>query len=282
MFGKIIDYWILRPFVHSRKRATEEELNARFVADIPFDTNAATLKFEKLVSRFEGRFPISDKLHYLDIGCGDGGICIALAKSGCEGLTGVDIIPRAIERAKLNAVRMGVESKINFICKDINEWEPDRKYDIVLSYAALEHISRPKMFLQRLSRLVTKDGTVFLAFGPLFHAITGDHLSDFFRVVIPWRGVLFSEKALLRLRSEFFRPGDPVDRFEDTVGGHNRMRYSEFLDYVNEANLDLQYLRVNPQLKRFPLLYHISNMLIKIPRVRDYVPISVYAMLKLR
>jgi len=282
MFGNRIDYWLLRPFVHSRNRATEEELNTRFAAGNSFTINAAMSRVEKLVARFEGRFPINNKLRYLDVGCGNGDICIALAKAGCKSLTGVDIMLRNIQCAKSNAAKMKVESKVNFVCKDINNWIQDQKYDVVLSHEALEHIGQPGLFLQSLARLINKDGSVFLAFGPLFHSPLGDHLNGFFRICIPWRGVLFSEKALLRLRREFYRPTDPAESFEEMAGGLNHMRYSQFLAYVNEAGLDLRYLSINPQLRMFPLLHRISNGLVRIPRIRDYVTISVYAMLKLR
>lgn len=118
-----------------------------------------------------------------------------------------------------------------------------------------------------------------MAFGPLFHSPFGDHMNDFFRLQIPWRGVLFSEKALLRLRQEKYRPTDPVVHFQDIKSGLNLMRYSEFLRYVSDTGWEFRFLAINPQLKRVPLLFHLSNVLIRIPIVKDYFASSVYAVL---
>ncbi len=57
----------------------------------------------------------------------------------------------------------------------------------------------------------------------LLHSPFGDHLWGFFRVQIPWRGILFSQEALLRLRQDCFRPGDGVSRSQDVAGGPNLM-----------------------------------------------------------
>jgi hypothetical protein len=110
----------------------------------------------------------------------------------------------------------------------------------------------------------------------------GDHAHEFFRVPIPWRGVLFSEKVLLRLRREFYRPGEPVERYQDASSGLNLMHFSQFLDHVRLAEWDCEYLTVNAQLKRIPLLFALSNFLARIPGVKDYAAMSVCAALRRR
>ena len=280
MFGEKIDYWLLRPLAHNRNRATEEELNASAREIKAFDPFRAHLELEKLVTRFEGRLRIDPKLTYLDVGCGTGDLALALIQAGATDVTGVDLVERQIDAARVAAKQAGGTCCPDFICADINTWQPNRRYDVVVSHEALEHISQPDKFLSSLTRLLKPEGVAFLAFGPMFHSPVGDHLGEFFRIQLPWRGVLFSEKALMRLRKEFFRPGDPVDRFQDTVGGLNLMRFSEFLSYTQKAALDVRFLSLNPQLKSIPPMYWISEMLTRTPLVRDYFVISVYAMLK--
>jgi hypothetical protein len=119
-----------------------------------------------------------------------------------------------------------------------------------------------------------------LGFGPLFHSPFGDHMSEFFSVQIPWRGVIFSEKAVLRVRRECYRPGDDAETYGDIVEGLNLMRYSEFLTYVRETGWRFTYLALNPRLKRIPPLHWASGAITRIPVVRDYCVFSVYAVLR--
>jgi SAM-dependent methyltransferase len=279
MFGKALDYLILRPFSHSRNAQTEEEQNSA-AQQTALAIDHATFRLHKLMSRLEGNFPISNNLRYLDIGCGIGDITIALAKVGCKKITGIDVVPRKIDQATFNAKRLRVN--VEFICQDIHDWRPPHPYDVILSHEALEHIHSPQGLLQKVAKLVAPNGIVILIFGPLFHSPFGDHMDHFFRAQIPWRGVMFSEKAILRLRHECLRPTDLVDRYQDMVGGLNLMRYSEFLKYVGATGWEFSFLRINPQLKRFPPLYYLSNTLVQIPLVRDYFASSIYAILHRR
>src|SRR5262249_51746582 len=137
----------------------------------------------------------------------------------------------------------------------------------------------PKSFLERLNAFVQPSGIAVLAFGPLFPSPFGDHMDGFFRVPVPWRGVLFSERAILRLRRQQYRPADQAASYPDIVGGVNLLRYSNFLRYVSDTGWRFDFLAVNPQVAKIPLLYRISNTLIRAPRIRDYVASSVYAIL---
>ena len=159
--------------------------------------------------------------------------------------------------------------------------DPRSKYDVVLSHEALEHIQEPEKFLMRLRTLVKPTGIVVLAFGPLFRCPFGDHMGGFFRIPIPWRGVLFSEQAILRLFRERFRPTDTASRYQDITGGLNLMRYSEFMKSAMSLGWTFEYLDVNPQLKKLKPVYWLSKVLTGIPHVQDYIAGSVYAVMRL-
>jgi SAM-dependent methyltransferase len=282
MLGQTLDYLILRPFSHQRNIRTEEELDSLASQEALLTMEAGSFRLEKLISRLEGNFPISDTLRYLDIGCGQGDIAVALGKAGCRDVTGIDFVPRKIAQATVNAQRLKVDDYVHFVCEDIHGWQPTHKYDVILSHEALEHISNPQAFLQTVANLLDPKGVLILAFGPLFHSPFGDHMNSFFLMQIPWRGVIFSEKAILRLRRERFRPTDTAKRYQEISGGLNLMRYSDFLRYVHSTGWEFSFLRVNPQIKQLPPLYYLSNALLQIPLMRDYVASSVYAVLRPR
>jgi 2-polyprenyl-3-methyl-5-hydroxy-6-metoxy-1,4-benzoquinol methylase len=280
MFGSTIDYWILRPLTHNRKLESEEELDARFSHSSMIDMAAAIRRVLKLQSRLQGRFPIQPDLRYLDIGCGTGDITLALAKLGAGKVTGLDFLPRYISAAVANSERVQLGDRVEFVCCDVHDWTPPHRYDVVISHEALEHIRDPKGLLARLSALVESKGIAVLAFGPLFPSPFGDHMGGFFRVPVPWRGVLFSEEAVLRLRRMQYRPTDPAASYPEIAGGLNLLRYSEFLRHVAETGWEFDFLAVNPQLARVPPLYWMSNALVRTPLVRDYVASSVYTILR--
>ena len=280
MLGGHIDYKLLRPFTHSRNLATEEDLDGLWLREETFPLEHALLRLEKFVRRVNGHLPISPDLSYLDIGCGCGDISIALAHLGAGRVTGVDMMPRNISRANMHLREIHPGGSIEFVCADIFSLAHREKFDIVISHEALEHIDRPRPFLSILTSFLRPGGKAILGFGPLFHSPLGDHMSDFFRVTIPWRGVLFSEKAILRLRAERFRPTEHASSFSEIRGGLNRMRYSEFLRYVEDAGLAPTFLTVNPQLKRWRPVFHVSNALVRIPVLQDFLASSVYAVLQ--
>jgi SAM-dependent methyltransferase len=279
MFGEPLDYWLLKSLAHRRNRATEAELDARAAATSPQAFDAQMPKLEKLLRRFGAHLPIDAHRSYLDMGCGTGELTLALAGMGAGRITGVDFLPRSIETARAHAARIGA-GNVSFACADLHEWQPPQKYDVLLSFDAFEHIDDPRAFLLRMKALLAPGGVAVVCFGPLFHSPFGDHMWGFFRVQLPWRGVLFSEGAMLRVRRECFRPTDPARRLSEIAGGLNRMRYSEFIGHVRATGWEFDYLAVNTFLRNGSFPRRISDGLARLPGIRDYVPHNVYAVLK--
>jgi SAM-dependent methyltransferase len=279
MLGEKVDYRLLKPLAHRRNFATEAELDARAVETSPQAFDAQMPKMEKLLGRFGSHLPIDAHKSYLDMGCGTGELTLALAGMGAGRITGVDFLPRSIETARVHTARIGADNA-QFVCADLHEWVPPEKYDVLLSFDAFEHIDEPRVFLRRMKQLAAPDGRAVLSFGPLFHSPLGDHMWGFFRVQVPWRGVLFSEDAILRVRREYFRPTDPARRLSDIAGGLNRMRYSEFIGHVRATGWEFDYLAVNTFLREGSLARRVSDALARVPGLRDFVPHNVYAVLR--
>jgi len=66
----------------------------------------------------------------LDLGCGEGGDALWLARQGWH-VTGVDISPTAVIRARGAAIEAGVDERTRFEAHDLTSWEPDGPYDLV-------------------------------------------------------------------------------------------------------------------------------------------------------
>ncbi len=275
MFGKTIDYRLLRLFAHDKHPEAEELRQVERNLGI----ESATARFEKWNRRLDNEIPIDPAMRYLEVGCGMGEMSLALAQYGCGEVTGIDKDPHYIEIAKRCARNWQLQDKVTFECMNVHDLPNEKEYDIVLSHEMLEHVERPGDHLRRIDGVLKSNpGRIILAFGPLFHSPLGGHLNRFFRFRIPWIGVLFSEDALMRLRREFWRPvADEAESFEDTREGLNKMKFSEFLRYVEETGWITERLIVNPQLKRWPALWRLSNLLLRVPWLRDYLAVSVYA-----
>ena len=285
MFGKTIDYYLLKPLTHTRNRFTEDELNAAtHRMDYTIDDARNFLRRVRTVY-FPGHFLVDKNLSYLDIGCGQGRLSIGLVDAGVSDVMGIDITNRRIVEGNNLARKLLPEyPKTIFYTGDIYEWQHKRQYDVIIGLGFMEHIRDPRDFLHQMRNLLKPDGIMFAGFEP-FHSPFGDHMGGFFRVRIPWSGVLFSEDAILRLRAECFRPTDPAIRYQDITGGLNLMRFSEYKKWLHEAGLDVVYHNVNPQLKFHHLykpFYPLSSALTSIPKIQDYLSAVIYSVIRRR
>ena len=127
--------------------------------------NPARIAFikEKLVSHFglnlKNIKPL-ENLKILDIGCGGGLLCEPLRKMGAE-ITGIDASKNNIEVAKLHAKEMKLD--INYICCPPENLKLKNKFDIILNMEVVEHVSSVDLFIKKCSKLINKNGIMFVA-----------------------------------------------------------------------------------------------------------------------
>jgi SAM-dependent methyltransferase len=83
------------------------------------------------------------QLDVLEIGCGSGSLCRRLAGLGFSGTyTGLDIGDR-FDRTPVAGF------STEFIRADATAWRPDRRFDLVISVSALEHIPDDRLVIAR-------------------------------------------------------------------------------------------------------------------------------------
>lgn len=96
----------------------------------------------------------------LDVGCGAGGLAVALAERGWE-VMGIDLAPNAIAAARAIAAQHGVTA--TFETANASIWKPDRTYDLIVSSFALpdDRAARAPAFAMMREALVP-GGTVLI------------------------------------------------------------------------------------------------------------------------
>ena len=127
--------------------------------------NPARIAFikEKLISYFKldanSSMPLK-KLKILDIGCGGGLLCEPLNKLGAT-VTGIDPSSDNIEVAKLHSKEMNLNIKyMRYSPENLNFTS---EFDVILNMEVVEHVSNINLFIKNCSKLVKKDGIMFVA-----------------------------------------------------------------------------------------------------------------------
>jgi len=75
----------------------------------------------------------------LDVGCGDGGDAVILAKLGAK-VVGLDVSPRSIALAKRRAGLDGVADRVSFICAPLGVELPETGFDVIWIDNVLHHV----------------------------------------------------------------------------------------------------------------------------------------------
>ena len=127
--------------------------------------NPARIKFikEKLIFYFKldpnSSLPLRE-LKILDIGCGGGLLCEPLNKLGAK-MTGIDASYNNIEVAKLHSKEMNLN--IKYIRCSPEKLNFKNEFDVILNMEVVEHVSNLNLFIQNCSKLIKKNGIMFVA-----------------------------------------------------------------------------------------------------------------------
>ena len=100
------------------------------------------------------------KVKILDIGCGGGLLSEPMSRLGAE-LVGIDASERNIDVAKLHAKKNDLN--IKYICTSPEKLKINSKFDVVLNMEIVEHVEDINFFLQSCSKLLKKNGIMFVA-----------------------------------------------------------------------------------------------------------------------
>ena len=96
----------------------------------------------------------------LDIGCGGGLLSEPMSRMGAN-VTGIDASEKNIKIAKLHSKKNKL--KINYLCSSPEKLKIEKKFDVILNMEIVEHVEDIDFFLKSCSKLLKKNGLMFVA-----------------------------------------------------------------------------------------------------------------------
>ena len=159
----------------------------------------------------------------VDFGCGEGNEAIEIARHGARKVIGLDIQQKFLTAAREKAKVQGVSPIRVFGVTT------DEKADVIIAVDSFEHFEDPSLVLKDMHRLLKPTGCVLAAFGPTWYHPLGGHLFSIF----PWAHLVFTEKVLIRWRSDFKTDG--ATSFRGVAGGLNQMTIARFERIIEKS-----------------------------------------------
>ena len=96
----------------------------------------------------------------LDIGCGGGLLSEPMSRMGAN-VTGIDASDKNIKIAKVHSKKNKL--KINYLCSSPEKLKITKKFDVILNMEIVEHVEDVDFFLKSCSKLLKKNGLMFVA-----------------------------------------------------------------------------------------------------------------------
>ena len=99
-------------------------------------------------------------IEILDIGCGGGLLSEPMCRLGAK-VTGIDASDKNIKVAKLHSKKNNLQ--IDYFCSSPEKFNTKDKFDVILNMEIVEHVEDVNFFLKSSSKLLKKDGVMFVA-----------------------------------------------------------------------------------------------------------------------
>ncbi len=109
----------------------------------------------------DGHAPVAER-RVLDVGCGGGILCEALAHRGAR-VTGIDMGAAPLSVAELHRLESGVEVEYRQVSVETLAGEQPASFDIVTCLEMLEHVPDPASVVRACAELVRPGGNLFFS-----------------------------------------------------------------------------------------------------------------------
>ena len=183
------------------------------------------------------KLPLSG-LKILDIGCGGGLIAEPMRRLGAN-ITGIDASEKNIKIAKAHLKKNKL--KINYKCASPENLNQKEAFDVILNLEIIEHVEDVELFLEKSSKLLKKDGLMFVATinktlkSYLFAIIGAEYIlrwlpigtHEWEKFVEPSKLILLGEQNQLKLKK--------IDGIKfDIISNHWKLSKDKSINYITE------------------------------------------------
>ncbi len=171
----------------------------------------------------------------LDVGCGAGRVCIALAIQFPKAeIVGIDPDVESIKQAQAAAAAAGLAQRIRFLAATTGDLEAGGGFDLITACDCIHDFAAPEKALKEIRALLKADGTLFIV-----EPKVGDRLEDNLNPV----ATMFYGFSIFHCMTQSLANGGPglgtclgPARTEELVR-HAGFRHFERLDIKSAVNL---------------------------------------------
>lgn len=218
-----------------------------------------------------------DGLWVMDLGCGSGGLVLALAAQGAHCL-GVDLQPERIQAGRDMAGQQQVE--VDLRAGDILRMgDLERRYDLVILSEIVEHLETTAHVLELLTwcrEQLSPKGRIYVSFPPWFGPFAGHQAGWEVIRYIPWYHLL--PDRLKRLLAPGRAPA-----YLEFAQELNHLTIGTFETILRQAGLAVVHRDLYLTRPEYRYRYGIpelrSPLLARIPVIREFVAMGAYYLL---
>jgi hypothetical protein len=99
----------------------------------------------------------------LDVGCGAGRVCVALAKNfPAATIVGLDPDQESIRQAEAVAAEAGVSGRVSFVAATTGDFDAGGGFDLVTACDCIHDFAAPERTLEQIHALLKPQGTLFI------------------------------------------------------------------------------------------------------------------------
>ena len=133
--------------------------------------DADMIRSDAIIGKIMDGAGIEPGVDVLDVACGTGVLFPDYLARQVRSITAVDISP---EMVRIAAAKYPDEN-VTVLCPDVENWEPQRKFDCVMVYNAFPHFPDPNNLIRTLASFLKPGGTLTVAHGMSRAAIDHRH-----------------------------------------------------------------------------------------------------------
>jgi SAM-dependent methyltransferase len=230
---------------------------------------------ERFWKRFGGKPDLTDKV-ILEVGCGHGGMCFLIARSGAKKVIGVDIDAGRIVFAKkyLELHYPQYAEAVEFHDIDLKKYSEQSQFDYIISVDTFEHIIDLPGMIEEMKKRLKPGGVIYTGFGPLYKDFYGDHKRT--KCGFPWGHVLYSDEKIIKRLNEKRELSNQITSIYDL--GLNKLSLADYRRIFQNSGLKIVTFKVNVSNNLILRLFSIISFIF--PFLKEYFAHNIYAVLK--